>query len=339
MQITLPDLGFSAFFADQTGENPDLSPYRITEVHRDRLSVLSPAGMATLTTTPPMNTGDLAVGDWVLADETGQIQTILERKSLLHRRAPGSDARQQLIAANCDVLFIVSSCNPEFNPARIERYLALAHETGSFAVIVLTKADESDDTAEFMAAAQALDTTVPVLAVNALDPDDLARIAGWVKHGQTAALVGSSGVGKTTLTNGLCGREDDTGGIREDDAKGRHTTTSRNLRHMLNGGWIIDMPGMRALRLEEAGAGIEALFEDIETLARQCRFSDCAHTVEPGCAVQGAIKSGDLARDRMERWEKLKHEDLRNSASIAKGRARNKTIGKTTRGGKRRKNQ
>lgn len=345
MQTTLNDLGFTPFFAGQVPENTDLFPHRITEVHRDRLSALSPDGSTLLTTTPPMNTGDLAVGDWVLANSDGQIQTILERQSLLHRRAPGSDARQQLIAANCDVLFIVSSCNADFNPARVERYLALAHEAGSFPVIVLTKADQSTDAdaGDFVTAAQQLDRNVPVLAVNALDLDDLAQIAAWVKRGQTAALVGSSGVGKTTLTNGLCGRDDDTGGIREDDAKGRHVTTSRNLRHMLNGGWIIDMPGMRALRLEQVTAGIETLFEDIEALASQCRFSDCAHGVEPGCAVQAAIATGDLSRDRMQRWDKLKREDIRNSETIAQGRARFKAFGKmaktAVKDAKRRKNR
>ncbi len=328
MQITLKDLGFTPFFAGQVPENSDLSPFRITEVHRDRLSALSPDGPSVLTTKLPLQTSDFAVGDWVLADENAQINVVLERQSLLHRRAAGTHASRQLIAANCETLFITSSCNPDFNTARIERYLALAYEAGCFPVIVLTKADQSDEAPGFARRAGQIDARVPVLTVNALDADDLALVASWCGRGQTAALVGSSGVGKTTLTNGLCGRDDDTGGIREDDAHGRHVTTSRALRRMQNGGWIIDTPGMRALRLEEAGDGIDAVFDDIARLAATCRFSDCAHESEPGCAVLGAVEAGDLAPDRMERWAKLKREDIRNSQTLAESRARGKAFGK-----------
>lgn len=328
MQLTLKELGFAPFFADQIPDDTNLTPRRINQIHRDRVSSIAPDGIKILTTIAPMRTGDLAVGDWVLANEDGQVEKVLERQSLVHRRAPGTDARLQLIAANTDILFITSSCNPDFNIPRLERYLSAAYEAGSSPVIILTKADTCDDVNSFIKDAQALDEKVPVIAVNALNPDDIARIAALCGPGKTAALIGSSGVGKTTLTNGLCGRDDDTGGTRKGDQKGRHVTTNRALRRMENGGWIIDTPGMRALRLEEASDGIDTLFDDITELAETCRFSDCAHTGEPGCAVQAAVDAGDLDPARRERWDKLKTEDTRNTKTLAHVRAMNKSQGK-----------
>ncbi len=322
MQLSLDELGFNAFFASQMAADTDLVPHRISEVHRDRLSALSPAGTSTLTTPPPARTGDYAPGDWVLADDCGRVLALLKRQSLIHRRAPGDAARLQLIAANVDVLFITSSCNADFNPARLERYLAVAYEAPCLPVIVLTKADLSDEVQSYVTQAQKLDAKVSVLAVNAKNPDDLARLSALCGPDQTGALVGSSGVGKTTLTNGLSGRADATGAIREGDAKGRHVTTNRALRPMLNGGWLIDTPGMRALRLEEASTGIDTLFEDITALAAICQFSDCAHGAEPGCAVNAAVAGGKISPERRARWDKLKSEDQRNSATLAQSGGR-----------------
>ena len=327
MTLTLADMGFDAFFAAQlAAEAPDL-PFRITEVHRDRLTALAPSGMRELITSDGQETGAFAVGDWVLANGAGQVTALLERKSLLHRRAAGTDARQQLIAANCDTLFITTSCNADFNPARIERFLVLAYEGGCRPVILLTKADLVDDPQAWVAQAQKLDPRAPVLAVNARDTGDLARVAAHCGPGQSAALAGASGVGKTTLTNGLCARNDATGEIRTDDARGRHVTTSRALRRMLNGGWIIDTPGMRALRLEEVATGLAVLFEDIAELALTCRFSDCAHKSEPGCAVQRAVAAGELDPERVARWEKLSAEEARNSEMLAQAQRRRRARG------------
>ncbi len=336
MTFTLTELGFAPFFANQSTPDTGLTPFRISEIHRDRLSALSVDGLHSLTSGPDQSTGEFAVGDWVLAGDDGRIETRLERKTLLHRRAAGEDKRVQLIAANVDVVFITSSCNPDFNPARLERYLALAFEAGCFAVIVLTKADKCDDPAVYVSQAQDLDRNTPVLAVNALDKADIARVAGWCKPGQTAVLIGSSGVGKTTLTNGLCNRDDDTGAIREDDGRGRHVTTKRALRHMENGGWIIDTPGMRALRLEQVSDGIETLFADINALADTCRFRDCSHEAEPGCEVKAAVASGALTPDRVARWNKLRREDLRNSETIAQTRSRSRSFGKKVHAAKKR---
>ena len=329
MHLTLQDLGWSPFFARQTGDRPDLAACRVAAVHRDLLSVLGTGGEAMLIPTDPA--GDYAVGDWVLSDGTRAVER-LARQTSLTRRAAGTDARTQLIAANVDTLFITTSCNADFNPARLERYLALAAEAGCFPVVLLTKADLVEEPRDFERRAETLQPMLTALALDARDPEDIARVMAWCGAGQTAALVGSSGVGKTTLMNAMTGGSDATRGIREDDAKGRHTTTSRALRRMVNGGWLIDTPGMRALRLADAADGIDALFADIGALARDCRFSDCQHDTEPGCAVQAAIGAGALDPARLQRWRKLLSEDRRNSETIAEARSRDKAFGKMVRG-------
>ncbi len=330
MPTPLESLGWSTHFARQwqPGADDPRRPARIVEVHRDRLDALAPDGIVRLTLPPAISAGDCAVGDWVLAGPDNEVDTVLDRQTELSRRAAGTDARIQLIAANVDTLFVTSSCNADFNPARIERYLAMAHEAGCFPVLLLTKADTADDPQAYVKQGEKLAQNLPVMAINAHDPDDLARVAAWCKPGQTAALLGSSGVGKSTVTNGLTGDTLATADIREDDAKGRHTTTARTLRRMINGGWLIDTPGMRALRLHDATDGIDTLFDDISSLAEGCRFSDCAHDTEPGCAVQAAIEAGTLEADRLARWRKLRSEDMRNSQTLAQSRARDKGFGK-----------
>lgn len=330
MVFSLSDLGWSSHFAAQHAADPSLLPYRIAAVHRDRLVGMSPDGEVPLLT-PNRSTGEFAVGDWVLADVQARVQHLLDRRSLLQRRAAGTAAASQLIAANVDVLFIVSSCNADFNLPRLERYLALAHQAGCYPVVVLTKADTCADVSDFTAQAESLAPFLTVLAINALDPDDVAQALTWCPVGQTSALVGSSGVGKTTLANGMTGQSEATAGIREDDARGRHTTTARALHRMRNGGWLIDTPGMRALRLLDAQDGLDEVFSDLTELAASCRFADCQHDAEPGCAVQAAIAEGTLDPDRLDRWRKLRREDQRNSETVAQSRARNKAFGKMVR--------
>ncbi len=330
MTLSLQDLGWSPFFQRQLDDDP-LYIHRVTEVQRDRISVLGPDGPSVLIPVSGLSTGEIVVGDWVRSDPNGHLTDILDRQTLLSRRAAGTDARVQLIAANVDTLYITTSCNADFNPARLERYLALAHDAGCYPVLVLTKADLCDDPSEYVRRAEKLSPMLTVLAVNAHDPADIESVMSWTGKGQTAALLGSSGVGKTTLLNGMAGIAEATAGIREDDAKGRHTTTSRALRPMTNGGWLIDTPGMRALRLQDASEGIDALFEDVSALAETCRFNDCAHETEPGCAVQAAIADGKLDAGRLVRWQKLRREDARNSETIAQARARAKGFGKMVR--------
>ncbi len=325
---TLQDLGWSDFFARQINADEDAAAYRIASVHRDRVMALGNEGETTLITLGNTSIGDFTVGDWVLGDESGQIIRRLDRQTIIQRRAAGTDARAQLVAANVDVLFIVTSCNDDFNVARLERYLALAYDSGCLPVLVLTKADLCDDPADYSTQAQKIDPSVPVLCIDAKDAAGVQQVADWCKPGQTGAFLGSSGVGKTTLANGLSGGDAVTAEIREDDARGRHATTSRSLVRMNNGGWIIDTPGMRALQLFEAEDGIERLFDDIAQLAAACRFSDCSHRVEPGCAVQAAIAKGDLDPARLARREKLMFQDQHNTQSVAQARARDRAFGK-----------
>lgn len=331
MSLTLEDLGWSAFFNSQRTADCTLSPFRLSAVHRDRLIGLSHAGEHALIPPSDRPTGDFAVGDWVLCDASNRVNQLLDRKTELTRRAAGTEARSQLIAANVDVLFITSSCNADFNPARLERYLSLAAQSGCYPVVLLTKADLCDDPASYARRAESLAPFLTVLTINAQNPEDLKQVLDWCPHGQTAAVIGSSGVGKTTLANGLTGSAEATAAIREDDARGRHTTTSRALRRMINGGWLIDTPGMRALRLHDAADGIDNVFADVAQLAESCRFSDCTHLSEPGCAVQGAIASGTLDPDRLARWQKLQREDRYNSETLAQSRARDKAFGKMVR--------
>ncbi len=325
---TLADLGWSASFARQTAAlDPDqsLTPARITELHRDRLMVLTEAGPARLI--PTDLAASYAVGDWVLSDGT-HAQHRLEPATDLARRAAGETVARQRIAANMDSIAIVTSCNADFNLARIERYLSLILSSGAIPLVVLTRADETDDTRPYLRKSEQLSPLVIALAVDARDAEDARRLEPWCKSGQTLALVGSSGVGKTTLRNALCGDAAETAGIREDDARGRHTTTFRAMRPTLAGGWLIDTPGMRELQLTGAEDGIAQLFGDFEEIAQACRFRDCAHDTEPGCAIRAAVAAGTLAQDRLERWQKLRREDARNSETLSEARGRARRFGK-----------
>lgn len=331
MTHSLTSLGWSADFLRQLeiDEIGRLPPARVSAVHRDRLDALSETGAVSLHLPPGLSAGDIAVGDWVLMDpETARVARVLERKSVLHRRAAGIEVRDQLIAANVDTLFITTSLNADFNPARLERYLALAYDGGVAPVFMLTKADLCDDAGPYHDALRAIAPDVPGVTLDARDPGAAQLLADWCGPGQTVALLGSSGVGKSTLATTLTGKAITTQGVREDDAKGRHTTTSREFHAIAGGGWLIDTPGMRELQLAGVEGGIDAVFEDIALLATECRFSDCAHDTEPGCAVKAGIEAGTLDPDRVARWQKLKHEDERNSESLAQAHARNRAFGR-----------
>jgi ribosome biogenesis GTPase len=275
----------------------------------------------------------------ITTPDGNRVDRLLNRQTSLARRAAGTGADSQLIAANVDTLGIVTSCNADFNEARLERYLALAASAGCLPLVILTKADLCDDPRDFARRAERLSPLVTALSLNATDPLEAEALSPWCSSGQTLALVGSSGVGKSTLSNAITTITSATQGIREDDAKGRHTTTARGLFATRFGGWLIDTPGMRALRLAGASEGIETIFDDIETLARRCRFSDCRHETEPGCAVQAAITDGTLAEDRLNRWRKLLREDAHNSATLHEARARDRAFGKMVRSVMKEKNR
>ncbi|AVC46439.1 UNVERIFIED_ORG: ribosome biogenesis GTPase [Rhizobium sophorae] len=245
-------LGWSEFFADQVQPSEaDLIPRRVASVHRARIEAIDVTGPVGLEFPSNTNTGDYAVGDWVLADPlTDMLIRRLDRKSVFQRRQEGGRG-QQLVAANVDTLLIVTSCNADFNLARLERYLIMANQAGSNPVIVLTKADTAEDAGMFQAQAEALQRDLPVIALNGRSADAVSLLRPWCGIGQTVALVGSSGVGKSTLVNTMTGPESDTkqktGTIREYDAQGRHTTTARSLHAISGGGWVIDTPGIRTL--------------------------------------------------------------------------------------------
>lgn len=322
---TLSDLGWGNFYLSQlsTDDLATCIPLRVSEVHRTAIDVLGEDGPKRLPKIGILVDQGIAVGDWVLCEKPDlRPLRLLERKSVLKRRGAGDDAASQLIAANIDTLFIVSSCNADFNLARLERYQALALQYEVEPVLILTKADLCDDAAEFANRARDTLRNVAVEVVDATGPDVAAQLMPWCGVGQTVALLGSSGVGKSTITNALTDAGLATQGIREDDAKGKHTTTSRSMHKIVGGGWLIDTPGMRSLRLTDVQAGVDAVFQDVADLAGQCRFNDCAHETEPGCAIQGAIEAGDLDEARYHRWLKLGREEERNTETIAQSHKR-----------------
>jgi ribosome biogenesis GTPase len=309
----LASLGWAPFFADQMAPGEaGLAPVRIVSVHRHRLGGMAGEGPVELVLPPHASTGDYAVGDWVLADPgTLDARRRLERRTLIERRL--GNGATQLGGANIDTLFIVTSCNGDFNTARLERYLALANQAGITPVMVLTKADTAEDAALYTGRAAELQRDLPVVVVDPRRSAAAATLAQWCGRGQTVAVVGSSGVGKSTLVNTLTEADADggqlTGGIRESDAKGRHTTTSRSMHPIAGGGWVIDTPGIRTLHVSDMAEGLDTVFAEITELAPQCRFRDCTHAHEPGCAVQAAVAAGTLDPDRLARWRKLQDEN------------------------------
>jgi ribosome biogenesis GTPase len=329
---TLAELGWRSFFSGQISSDEETRciPVRVIAVHRGKIAVAG-AGFAEFVDPHlPGANGEEdhpTVGDWLLIDrETRQPIRVLDRENLFKRRAPGPNRRSQKIAANVDTLFVVASCNQDFSTARLERYLILAREVGVNPVVVLTKADLTDSPEVFETAARQLQPDLVVRTVNARDPDSVASLASWCGMGDTVALLGSSGVGKSTLVNSL--RRSDsiaTQEIRKADGTGRHTTTVREMHRLDQGGWLLDTPGMRELQLTDAAAGLAEVFDDIATAVEHCRFSNCAHVTEPGCGVQAAVARGEISEARLDRWRRLTAEEQQNSATLAQRRRGERT--------------
>ena len=255
-----------------------------------------------------------AVGDFVQADcgegdGLAMIRSVLPRKSVFLRRSAGTTHTSQVVAANVDTVFLCMSLNQDFNLRRLERYLTVAWDSGARPVVVLTKADLCPDVASRLRAAESCAMGADILVVSALAEDGYDALLPYIRSGETVALIGSSGVGKSTLINRLLSEERlQTGGLRH-DGRGRHTTTRRELLLLPRGGLVIDTPGMRELGLWDAGAGLDRSFADIEALAAQCRFADCSHTGEPDCAVRAALSDGTLSRQRWLSYQKLSVEN------------------------------
>jgi ribosome biogenesis GTPase len=300
-------------------ESQGLRPGRLIVQQRGGYRLATEAGEIEARASGPLLRAASAIGrpvagDWVAfeprpGETTALVRHVLPRSTAFVRKASGSRGGAQVVAANVDVAFLVASLNADLNLRRLERYLATAYESGAQPVVVLTKADLSANVAEHVAAVEAIATGVPILAVSAKAGVGLEALQEHLAPGRTAVLLGTSGVGKSTLLNALAGAERmATGAIREADDRGRHTTTHRELVLLPSGGLILDTPGMRELGLWDAEAGVSAAFEDVEGFAAQCRFADCAHAAEPGCAVRAALQAGELAEERFAAWLKLQAE-------------------------------
>jgi len=302
-------LGWNAELAENLEQG--LEPGRIVAAHRGAFDVATAHGSvrARLPGRMVHEGADVAVGDWV-GVAGAIIRGVLPRRSAIVRKAAGLTSESQTLAANVDVAFVVSSLGPDLEPRRIERYLVTIWESGATPEIVLTKADRMDDPWELVAAVEAVAVGVPIHVVSAISGQGCDALRARIPAGATAVLLGSSGVGKSTLVNRFVGRERmAVKETRVDDDEGRHTTTHRELILLPGGGVVIDTPGLRELQLWDGGAAaIDAAFADIEELTLECRFTNCSHETEPGCAVQAALRSGALTSERHRSWLRLQRE-------------------------------
>jgi ribosome biogenesis GTPase len=307
---TLAGLGWNDAFAAAADELdlPDARPGRVARVDKGWATVMTATG----TVRTQLAGHTVATGDWIL-EQHGKVAAVLPRRSAFVRgdAGDGRARRPQVVAANVDVVFVVQSLNNGPNLRRLERELVLAFESGATPIVVLSKADltspgEADAAVELAHSAAA---DLDVVVTSAISGAGLDRLRELARGDRTVALIGASGVGKSRLVNALVGRAtQEIGEVRESDQRGRHTTTARELVSLPGGGWLIDTPGLRSVALWEADAGLSRVFADVEALAAQCKFSNCSHGPEPGCAIRAAIASGELDEARYEHYRRLDHE-------------------------------
>ena len=331
-----PDFAESyGWFLESAAAAEHLFPARVVSISRGVFHVAAAEGeidARVLKRVRTSATGPPAVGDWVVVESFSvpgvdpRIVHVLDRRSRLSRKAAGARTEEQVVAANVDAVFLVMGLDGDFNPRRLERFVAMVRESGAEPVVVLTKADLCADPEARRAQAERAAPGTTVVAVNALAGEkarsgstpvsrlgNLAPLAAHLAPGRTVAMIGSSGAGKSTLLNALCGEVVmRTAPVRESDDRGRHTTTHRRLVQLPGGGLLIDNPGIRELQLwADDEASLEETFDDIEDLARECRFRDCGHGSEPGCAVRAAIRDGSLDPARLRNYNDLREEQRR----------------------------
>jgi ribosome biogenesis GTPase / thiamine phosphate phosphatase len=311
--LNLNDLGWGDGFAAALQPHDNCIPARVSAQHRGEYDVLTERGELRVRVTGRLrheaaSAADLpAVGDWVaLRDEA--IHAVLPRRSAFVRKVPWSPTEAQVLAANLDTVFVVSALDGDFNLRRLERYLTLAWESGATPVLVLTKADLCKDPLGVLLEVEQVALGVAAHVVSNVTGEGLDEVAPYLQPARTIALLGSSGVGKSTLANRLLGVELQATKEIADDGRGRHTTTSRQLIRLPGGALLVDTPGLREIQLWDADEGIQEAFADVDELAADCRFNDCAHMREPGCAVQAAIDEGRLPRERLQSYRALQRE-------------------------------
>ena len=321
-------------------ENLPGIPARVTAVHKERYEIACEYGItyARLKTKEYyVDTQDFpTTGDFVMIqyidNGDSQIITTLPRRTFFSRREPGPIPRDQAVAANFDYVFIMQSLNLDFNPKRLERYLTLAWQSGATPVILLTKADLVEDYWDYLTQVERVAAGVNTHVVSAHTGYGLERLNAYLQPGKTVVFLGSSGVGKSSLVNALAGEEImAVNSIREDDSKGRHTTTHRQLIRLKSGVMIIDTPGMRELGMWDVSEGLGDAFADVESYMGKCRFSDCRHEREPGCAIKAAIASGELDLGRWESYQKLKEEAVDRDEMLRRKREWSKGVAKFSR--------
>ena len=320
--MDLETLGWNSFFAEAFAPHAAAGwvPARVIEEQRGHYRVQSESGEFLAEVTGKLRHGaasrqDLpAVGDWVAVPEASgsdrlAIQAVLPRKSRFSRKVAGDRTEEQVVAVNIDTVFLMTGLDGDFNVRRIERYLTAAYNSGADPVVLLNKADLCEEPDAAIEQVEEVAMGVPVHAISALEGAGLDVLEPYLQAGRTVSFLGSSGVGKSTLVNQLLGRgAQEVKEVREGDNRGRHTTTHRELFILEGGGLLIDTPGMRELQLWEGGEGLETVFEEIQELSEKCRFRDCQHAGEPGCAIQEAIDRGDLSAERLESYHKLQSE-------------------------------